>query len=1417
MVSWTPTGEGPHHLEATAVDWEDNRATHLLTTTLDTLAPTITIDSTVLTITHHNPAGQLELSGRITDTGGVDLVLFEIPELLEPQEATIAGNHWTAEWPIGFEDLPDGDNFQVRVEAKDNVGHTIVVEKPVTVDLVSPAAIELTLDSQTAMRSLEFLLQPGDTIRAISTTLDLSWSPSSDGGGLEGYTVIWETQITSTLTSQINHYPSTTLHDQLIAYDGSKISLHHGSQDAHANQRWTEFGSVYVDSPWTPDYVTLSDPNGIYHGWMESGCSLIGVDRQISDRGGTHAALEAEQSLYATWSEAALRLAWTGANWSSDGDLFIYLDTQPDGALEAYNPFTDTHHIYLPGVTPAADGSPIAGDMAGDYLVWVRDSDTADLLLWDGAQWVFERQLGDTEYRYDPATRGGLTDLYLPFDWISIVDPGSASLNLVAFASQENSLRLWAVLPASNPHNSDWVTEASALAGDEHTFALIHAYHWDSLNSGICPNGSLAASRAPAPPYPDTDLTLQVSSTPTGVTYQYLADDLFWLWGTLFTGDKPADLSTQLDFLDTAPAPLGEAQTISYTLVVHNRGSQPAESLLVDLSAYYALRLPDGDHLPAEERDHQVINLGDLGPGEDLVHTFTALVDIADTQATYYQNCLLSNPPEVCQAYLEWANLEITLYDQAHAPSGPALEYAWIDHPVDAQAPLFFGMVEPAYVLAVGDNSVLGYAYDDSGISAMRMQVQSPARGTSTLNCPDQTPEDGLWTCLWDTTTTNNGDPAKDGEEFQTRLQAIDAHNLTSEWSAWQPYVVDAQAPILSLDEENSQVSEGAIINESFNIGGQVSDNYGLGAVEVCLNSECSNASLHAGTVTEAWTYTDIPDQPITIDSTTTCGGSEIERTFTVAESFTLGEVSLGFNALHVHRDDLLVELVSPNGTRVTLLTDDFASGTDYQDYDLLLSDAAPASFYEAGNDDATAPYFERTARPVAPLAAFIGEDSAGEWQLTICDTNPGTADGTYQRAQLVLAPRYVAATSGDWSYNAPEPRELDYVPQRLTVTATDAVGNQVKDPIRLNYIVDNVDPKLTVYTTRDQALLSVETLVLAGKVNDGGPVSEVVIYIQTPSGETLTHFAELGAAPENAVYLPLVFSSGTARLHNPAFGDSNYLVDTGITATDVRKYYWQYHLTPFESGTYTLWVTAIDEARNTTTSDGYQVYVPPTKEPRPIFFPMVLEPTVLMPDHEIYKNDFEIGAGQEWSIPSTATTPSGRNFLGEFTNETAELRLTELPDHFWVKVSFDLYVIRAWDGIVTVWPPELMGVPGASPQGLVGPDLWLFKVDGETLFTTSFSNWDVLGFEQSYPEEYGTDSSPSRTGADENNTLGYIHAGKVMDAVYHIDMVFPHSAGNLQVAFLGQGLQVAFDESWGIDNIQVTTHRENPHPPPQP
>ena len=182
---------------------------------------------------------------------------------------------------------------------------------------------------------------------------------------------------------------------------------------------------------------------------------------------------------------------------------------------------------------------------------------------------------------------------------------------------------------------------------------------------------------------------------------------------------------------------------------------------------------------------------------------------------------------------------------------------------------------------------------------------------------------------------------------------------------------------------------------------------------------------------------------------------------------------------------------------------------------------------------------------------------------------------------------------------------------------------------------------------------------------------------------------------------------------------------------------------------------------------------------------------TPLAPNSEVvfaYSNLFTAPIGTEWSRQQAGLTPAGaRPFLGPFGNETVRLTLSNLPPHTAALVDFDLFVILTWDGN---W---------VGP----GPDVWSWGIsNGPTLLTTTFNNGHPASFAygQAYPGSFPGDTYPYRTGAAENDTLGF-----GMDSVYRISSSFVSTNGTLTINFSGSGLQNIEDESWGLANFRLT------------
>lgn len=183
-----------------------------------------------------------------------------------------------------------------------------------------------------------------------------------------------------------------------------------------------------------------------------------------------------------------------------------------------------------------------------------------------------------------------------------------------------------------------------------------------------------------------------------------------------------------------------------------------------------------------------------------------------------------------------------------------------------------------------------------------------------------------------------------------------------------------------------------------------------------------------------------------------------------------------------------------------------------------------------------------------------------------------------------------------------------------------------------------------------------------------------------------------------------------------------------------------------------------------------------------------------------VYENNFQSGVGSEWSHATLQDAPTPypfgpRSFLGEFGNDTVSLNLSGLTSHNALTLSFDLYLIRTWDG---------------SSSGTAfdfGNDSFKVAVtNGPVLLDTTFSNGNPAG------QRFGPAAvNPQFTGAAETYSLGYVVPNsiladsQVMDSVYKLSYTFSHSSDQLTLDFSGYGLQAMGDESWGLDNVHVS------------
>jgi PKD repeat protein/subtilisin-like proprotein convertase family protein len=387
-----------------------------------------------------------------------------------------------------------------------------------------------------------------------------------------------------------------------------------------------------------------------------------------------------------------------------------------------------------------------------------------------------------------------------------------------------------------------------------------------------------------------------------------------------------------------------------------------------------------------------------------------------------------------------------------------------------------------------------------------------------------------------------------------------------------------------------TQAYSTTIVNRAAaSFSGSAVDNHALDWQEVCVGGVCRAANSLMTQDTNS-VYADEPGAALSIGA---CGGGELVRSFDVAENFTLRSVSLGFSADHTRRDDLLITLTSPASTVVQVIGPPAGSGSDYANLDVSLDDANLNSQHTyKGDDDAGEPYFDRQTRPVEPLEAFRGEESAGNWTLTVCDLNPDENEGSYNRAQLSLQPQNQAITAADWNYTQTGLDDQDYISHTLEAYAYDLVGN-ISDVAALTFWVDNVPPVLNVTETVPLAAtgFAPEPIrLLAGTVSDGGKVQQLYALALSPSGKRLS--------------LQVGRNNGS----------------------------WWFDLTSQETGEYSLWINAIDAAGNAVSAGPFTATIvrvlAENDGPTALGTTTTFTATVLGDDANTYSFDWDFGDG---------------------------------------------------------------------------------------------------------------------------------------------------------------------------------------------
>ncbi|MDX1413779.1 MAG: LamG-like jellyroll fold domain-containing protein [Candidatus Promineifilaceae bacterium] len=830
--SWTPAAEGIYLFDTQVTDWNGISATAQQTTTIwvDTTPPTVTISPTLLSQADLIGETVVNLTGAAADGVEVERVEVSIDGGPWQRAGLDASGVWHFPWDLGAP--VDGQIFAVTARATDHAGQTATATQQILVDTVAPEPGAVVL---TAVNSGG---QTGPLVQGVTytdlETLQLQFAAATDGSGIAQYKAGYTADRFPDLAT-LTDYTAPNTHQQ-PASAAAVWYAHLIVVDNAGNRGEQTTGPFYVDAPLTPDLVSLID----YHGWTDNSCTVQGIDRRLAH---THPDTKGDevQQFYVSWDETDLRLNWQGAHWEAGGDLFLYLDTRAGGTDRLYNPYTDDGMvIYLPGHTPDPVTSTASGfsaapngaaadrpAMQADFLVWVENARQATLFRWVNGGWQNMGALDGDRFRFSGGVDNGHTDILLSFASLGILDPSSASLGLLAVASDEDALRLWSTMPVHNPLSSAQVVNPLAGEVGDYTYALSRAYFWDSLGSGLCANGSAFA---------DSDLHLTLTADPVGTTFSFFEDNLAPVWSLIF-GYRPVPVSPTalFDFMDTDHPLLGVGDTVNYTLSYENRGTETAAGVQVDLTAGSSLQL-----------SQPILDLGDIPAGASGTVQFSAAVTASAANQAAYEECLQNFPVELCAARRSLAQVTALAYD-AQNPRQPGqglwssapLDWLFAEHLIDSSGPLKTTIRSPEQVIPAGPLAVSGTVHDQSAVPEVVLEWRVNGGAVQSQTCLQATPDNSTWQCAWDPGFLANG------AVVEIRARGIDLFGQEGSWSEWMDLTVDMTPPALSVDPG----VDGRTFGEGLHImSGTASDANGAAAVQICIEGgSCIIREVQAG------------------------------------------------------------------------------------------------------------------------------------------------------------------------------------------------------------------------------------------------------------------------------------------------------------------------------------------------------------------------------------------------------------------------------------------------------------------------------------------------------------------------------------------------------------------------------------------
>jgi uncharacterized repeat protein (TIGR01451 family) len=1438
--AWVSLANGPHTAIAVAEDYAGNNGQSVtvpFTVTsqaaADTTPPTLNVASPV--------AGSwvtrtVEFSGTASDTGsGLASVEVSVDGGATFTPTVVSGGNWHLTWQA-----PDDQqyvSFPLVIRAIDRAGNVTTDARAVTVDNVPPTGLAPVTFSA-----------PEGTHFDEPTDLGIFWNPVFDGSGY-AFVLAAVDQISNTRPTIVVSGLSLT---ETLATDGDWY-VHLSVRDLAGNQFTRHYGPWHVAT--VDDHAIpceLRQQSVIIDGFLDlannewRSTEFLGSDHRPSLASNPP---NTAQSLYVTWDGDAFYLGWQGAWWTLDGSLWAYLDTASGGSFTGVQPFGWTlpfeadYAIEVASQTEGRLWQYTGGGWQSAPLEFSQGSTGGSeaRLPWDIIQvqnhglnlMAFSLTEGGAPWSVFPNTNpltlqtGGWTQYYHWDDlcslWIINDNQPQARNVTLSLDSPQNGAFAWG--PGATLVYSITVEnlETTPITGALLTLEATPGIGYQSLNGAACI----------ACPVGGDTWVLQLDPLGGGAL-QHIA----------VTGQLDANLGSLEAVTTTATIPISNLGIDSYR---HRLDGQPPSVLVTALPGNTlgaGLQTITGQANDGSGSGVATVEARPEGGGWQ-----TAL----GTTAWFVQVNVLVSPT-------------FTLEARATDAAGNVGNVTTVIFNVDETAPVIT-FTAPTVVTGTY-TVLPGTTRDPfpAGSQVARVEVQLDADSTPWLAASGPyTPQpDGTqgWAFTWnlpveDAVTHTLRVRAADqvGNQALTEWFTTSVDNVT-------PLVTVTQ--VVTQVELGSYLPEGT---GGPVLEGSATDGGGIGSVVVYLYTPDGRAILQVATLNQnSWQYSPVFDQPILGRYTLQVVATDQNGNRTLAGAFNLNVVDSLIHGLLATNDSPTV-LAQATAFTATITTGTNVSYTwNFGDTSPVISGSSAVishTYPAVGTYTAVVTAANSRGSQITQTIVTVDEIISGLHASNNSPAGPGEpvtfsatvaagsrvnyswdfGDGTPVISSPLSVVSHAYAMSGLYT---------------AVVTATNSVGQQVASTVAMvdwpisGLVVINSSPadlgETVIFTATvmtgtnylftwdfgdnqssvvrgQSSVFGAEQSIITHTYATAGYYTAVVTATNAAnsvSGDTLVRIiaADLQLTKQVSNEAALIGSSLTYTLTltnlGPFTATQVILTDTlpaGLTFEGMSPSSGQCQrqsstsqtilcsldtLAPGETNTVMIEATvdlnAIGSVVNTALAS--------VADPDPHLANNIASATTdIIGSQTVYFDDFEDGAGPEWCNRGTDTAPNGQNFLGQLGNETECLTLSNLPAHRWLSVTFDLYLIRSWDGNTTVNTNPLEW--GLSPDYIIGPDIWEFGLGGgDPILRTTFSNWPPQT--QSYPDWYPGGAHPPMNGATEVNSLGYLFDPYPMDSVYRLTFLIPHSGNTLQLDFSAFGLQVIWDESWGLDNVQV-------------